>query len=184
MYTCSLPNMMCIRSSVPAPVLRLVYNEYEPPTDNPGREVIMDPIEKILEEARKRGDFDNLPGAGKPQDLSENPYVPADWRMAYRMLAGNGFAPEVVESDKALRQASTALAASLDTFAARWQRLSGPERQSRLEERATFLRAYEADVRALNSRIHGFNYTAPRAMQRGTLLVEKALAEAAARLPV
>ncbi|MGH2346651.1 MAG: DUF1992 domain-containing protein [Chloroflexota bacterium] len=144
----------------------------------------MDPIEKILQEARQRGDFDNLPGAGKPQDLSENPYVPEEWRMAYRMLAGNGFAPEVVESDKALRRESSDLAASLDRFAARWRRLSAAERQARLDERAAFLRSYETDLRAMNSRIHGFNYTAPRAMQRGTVLVERAVAEAAACLPI
>lgn len=144
----------------------------------------MDLIEKKLQEARERGDFDNLPGAGKPLDLSENPFVPPDWQMAYRMLANSGFAPEVVEIDKALRETMAELAASLDRFAARWGWLSPAERQARLDERAAFLRRYEEDVRALNSRIHSFNYSAPGAMRRGTLLVDRTLAAAAARLPV
>ncbi|HVA89957.1 MAG TPA: DUF1992 domain-containing protein [Chloroflexota bacterium] len=142
----------------------------------------MDLIERKIQEARERGDFDNLPGAGKPLNLDENPFVPAEWQMAYRMLAGSGFAPEVVEAQKALREATAELAASLDRFAARWLRLSPSDQWARRDDRAAFLRQYEADVRALNSRIHGFNHGAPTAMQRGTLLVDQTLAAAAARL--
>jgi DnaJ family protein C protein 28 len=144
----------------------------------------VDLIERKIQEARERGDFDNLPGAGKPLNLDENPFVPAEWRLAYSMLASNGFAPDLVESDKALREAIVTLAASLDRFAARWSRLSASDRQARLVDRAAFLRQYEADVRDLNSRIHGFNHAAPTAMQRGTLLVDQTLASAAARLPI
>ncbi|HVC80580.1 MAG TPA: DUF1992 domain-containing protein [Chloroflexota bacterium] len=143
----------------------------------------MDLIERKIQEARERGDFDNLPGAGKPLNLDENPFVPAEWRLAYSTLASNGFAPDLVENDKSLREAIAELAASLDRFAARWSRLSASDRQARVEERAAFLRQYEADTRALNSRIHGFNHAAPTAMQRGTLLVDQTLAAAAARLP-
>lgn len=143
----------------------------------------MDLIERKIQEARERGDFDNLPGAGKPLNLDENPFVPAEWRLAYSMLASNGFAPDLVESDKALRKALAELASSLDHFAERWNRLSPADRQARLPERAAFLRRYEADTRELNSRIHGFNHAAPTAMQRGTLLVDRTLAAAAARLP-
>ncbi|MGH2410008.1 MAG: DUF1992 domain-containing protein [Chloroflexota bacterium] len=149
-----------------------------------GKEPLMDLIERKIQEARERGDFDNLPGAGKPLNLEENPFVPAEWRLAYSMLADSGFAPDIVESDKALRGAIAELAASLDRFAARWSRLSPSDRQARLDERAAFLRQYEADVRDVNSRIHSFNHGAPTAMQRGTLLVDRTMATATARLPI
>ena len=55
------------------------------------------PVEKQIREAQERGDFDNLPGAGKPLDLSDS--GDPDWwlkRFAAREnldehLAGAGF---------------------------------------------------------------------------------------------
>jgi DnaJ family protein C protein 28 len=144
----------------------------------------MNPIEEIIKRAQERGDFDNLPGAGKPQDLSENPWVPPDWRMAYRMLAGAGFAPDVVEDDKALRARIAELEQSLERFGKRWDCLSPEERRARQQQRDTFLREYEEEIRAINGRIHSFNATAPRAMNRGTLQVAKLLDAAKRRLAV
>jgi DnaJ homolog subfamily C member 28 len=40
-------------------------------------------VERQLEEAARAGAFDHLPGAGEPIDLTENPYVPAEWRLAF-----------------------------------------------------------------------------------------------------
>lgn len=129
----------------------------------------MDPIEEIIRRAQERGDFDNLPGAGKPQDLSENPWVPPDWRMGYRMLAGAGFAPGVVADDKELRARIADLPDRLERFARRWDRWTAEERRARRDQRDAFLREYEEEIRAINSRIHGFNAMAPGAMSRGTL---------------
>ena len=57
-------------------------------------------VEEQIRKARERGDFDNLEGAGKPVDLSENPYEPADMRMAYRMLKNNDFTPYWIQLGK------------------------------------------------------------------------------------
>ena len=142
----------------------------------------MDPIEEIIQRAQERGDFDNLPGAGKPLDLSENPWVPPDWQMAYRMLASSGFAPDVVETDKALRARLAELEQNLDRFVRRWQGLPAAQHQARA--RAEFLRGYEEEMRSINSSIHSFNAIAPRAMNRGTLPVASLLDAAKARLPI
>ena len=37
-------------------------------------------------QAVSRGEFDDLPGAGRPLDLDHDPLVPEDLRLAYRML--------------------------------------------------------------------------------------------------
>ena len=57
-------------------------------------------VEDQIQKARERGDFDNLEGEGKPIDLSENPYEPADLRMAYRILKNNDFTPYWIQLGK------------------------------------------------------------------------------------
>ena len=57
-------------------------------------------VERKLEEAARAGAFDRLPGAGLPIDLSENPYVPAEWRLAFKILADHQIVPEFVERRK------------------------------------------------------------------------------------
>jgi len=54
-------------------------------------------IEKQIKEAMARGEFDNLPGSGKPLDLEAYFNTPEDLRMAYSMLKSNDFVPEEVE---------------------------------------------------------------------------------------
>ena len=62
----------------------------------------MDPYESVVErqirEAQERGEFDNLPGAGKPLELDDDRLVPAEVRIAYRVLKNSGYVPpEVLE---------------------------------------------------------------------------------------
>ena len=55
-------------------------------------------MEKALAEAAAKGAFD-LPPAG-PLDLEENPYVPADWRLAFKLLKDHAIVPEFVQRRK------------------------------------------------------------------------------------
>jgi len=59
-----------------------------------------DLVEEQIRKARERGDFDNLEGTGKPVDLSENPFEPADMRMALRILKNNDFTPFWIQLGK------------------------------------------------------------------------------------
>ena len=54
-------------------------------------------VEAIIREAQERGDFDNLPGKGKPIDLSAYFDTPEDVRNAYSMLRNAGMVPVEVE---------------------------------------------------------------------------------------
>ena len=58
-------------------------------------------IEKFVEEqirkAMEAGEFDNLPGKGKPVDLTGYFNTPEDLRMTYSILKSNNFVPEGVE---------------------------------------------------------------------------------------
>jgi len=51
-------------------------------------------IESILREAIERGEFDNLPGAGKPLDLTAYFNTPEEVRLAYSILKSADVLPE------------------------------------------------------------------------------------------
>jgi len=53
--------------------------------------------EKKIAEAMERGEFDDLPGAGRPLELDDDANVPEDLRVAYRILKNAGFVPPEVE---------------------------------------------------------------------------------------
>jgi hypothetical protein len=61
-------------------------------------------IEQKIKEAMARGEFDNLPGAGKPIDLEAYFNTPEDMRMAFAMLKSNEFVPEEVEIFKEISE--------------------------------------------------------------------------------
>ncbi|MGE5338582.1 MAG: DnaJ family domain-containing protein [Gemmatimonadota bacterium] len=50
-------------------------------------------VERRIEEAAARGEFDNLPGAGQPLDLDEDFLVPEELRIAHRILKNSGYVP-------------------------------------------------------------------------------------------
>lgn len=54
-------------------------------------------VEEAIQAARERGEFDNLPGRGKPQDHSEYFSQPEELRVAHHMLRNAGFVPRAVE---------------------------------------------------------------------------------------
>jgi hypothetical protein len=55
-------------------------------------------VEQRLSEAVSRGELDNLPGAGRPLDLDDDPLVPEDLRLAYRILKNAGYVPPELET--------------------------------------------------------------------------------------
>jgi hypothetical protein len=57
-------------------------------------------VEKLLEEAARRGDFDPPPGPPRPIDLAENPFVRPEWRLAFKVMADHRLVPEFVERRK------------------------------------------------------------------------------------
>ncbi|MBV8032634.1 MAG: DUF1992 domain-containing protein [Betaproteobacteria bacterium] len=61
--------------------------------------------ERKIAEAVSSGEFDDLPGRGKPLELDDDPLVPEDLRMAYRILRNAGYVPqEVAGSGKGERK--------------------------------------------------------------------------------
>ncbi|BDG59962.1 DnaJ family domain-containing protein [Caldinitratiruptor microaerophilus] len=93
-------------------------------------------VEEQIEEARARGDFDNLPGKGQPLDLSRDPFAERDW-LVHHVLRNARVLPEWIELDREIREGI------------RWLKAhpGHPERAAR--------------VRELNRRIDRFNLLVP-----------------------
>ncbi|MEZ2349131.1 DnaJ family domain-containing protein [Caballeronia sp. RCC_10] len=60
-------------------------------------------VEQRINEAAARGEFNDLPGAGAPQQLDDDLLVPEEVRVANRILKNAGFVPPAVEQLRALR---------------------------------------------------------------------------------
>ncbi len=61
-------------------------------------------VEEKIREAIARGEFDDLPGKGKPITLEDYPFTPPEWRLAFKILADAGFAPDWIALDKEIRE--------------------------------------------------------------------------------
>jgi len=60
--------------------------------------------ERKIEEAIARGELDELPGAGRPLELDDDPLVPEDLRLAYRILRNAGYVPPEVHALREISQ--------------------------------------------------------------------------------
>jgi hypothetical protein len=71
-------------------------------------------IDEQIRKAIEAGEFNNLPGKGKPIDLSAYFETPEDLRIAYSMLKSNNFVPEEVEVLKDINELKERLSACSD----------------------------------------------------------------------
>lgn len=61
-------------------------------------------IEQKIREAQMKGEFDNLPGMGKPVEIEDDRHVPEDLRMAYKILKNANCVPPEIELKKEIRR--------------------------------------------------------------------------------
>ncbi len=117
----------------------------------PGEE---DPIRKAIEE----GQFDNLPGKGKPLNLDENPYADPEWRLAHHMLQNAGYTLPWIE----LRQEIEAeIEAARRELQLAWELQALVEQ---MEAAAGWQRAiarFEEQAAVINRKIRDYNLQTP-----------------------
>ncbi|MCZ6677108.1 MAG: DUF1992 domain-containing protein [Candidatus Poribacteria bacterium] len=128
-------------------------------------------VSRQIQEAIERGDFNNLPGRGKPQRLEDNPFIPRAVRLVNQMLKDNGFAPRWIEVDKEIRAESEQVEKLLANMKERRKRLEARIRVQPLRhdairrsfelERTRALETYVSQLEALNKKIQRFNLMAP-----------------------
>lgn len=131
-------------------------------------------VERKIRELVEQGYFDNLPGAGRPLDLSDedNPFIPSDMRLAYRILRNAGVSllwielGNEVEDDLAeLRRQAAAHERRLRTALGRMRAAIPGLRARQLvglrAEHVEFVRRFGKAAAALNYKIDTFNISVP-----------------------
>lgn len=71
-------------------------------------------VEAIIKDAMERGEFEDLPGKGKPLDLTAYFDTPEEVRMAHSILKNAGMAPREVDLLKEIAELQQILGALLD----------------------------------------------------------------------
>lgn len=136
-------------------------------------------LEELLREAVRKGEFDNLPGAGRPLKLEDDPYTPEHLRLAHKLLKDNDLAPDWIMQAKAVDAARAAWVKELQAaHQTRQVKLAEAERRPRPTlERATAQAAWETVVAGLreqagrlNKTLLAFNLKLPRGVTHRPLI--------------
>lgn len=113
-------------------------------------------VEERIRAAMAAGEFNNLPGAGKPLNLQDNPHEPEGWGMAFRLLKNNNVTlPWLEERQEIERELEEARAAAF----------CSQEPNARI--------TFQSRLEHLNRRILSYNLRVPRPVfQRGLIAVQ------------
>ncbi|WP_234447128.1 DUF1992 domain-containing protein [Virgibacillus salexigens] len=103
-----------------------------------------DPIGEMIKKAENDGQFDNLPGKGKPLYLGKN-YLNPDEKQLYKTMKDNHVLPKWVE-----------LANEIDHIKKEFLTLDGEERLKK--------------IKIINKKIKAYNYACPPSLQRNKIM--------------
>ena len=105
-------------------------------------------IDEQIQDAIRKGQFANLPGAGKPLKLEDESHVPESLRMAHKILRDNDYVPEWIVQSQELDAAREKLIADIHSAA------NNP--------RAALLESLREAVKKHNSRVLTYNLKVPK----------------------
>jgi hypothetical protein len=119
-----------------------------------------------IEEAIRRGDFENLRGHGKPMSVDKDPFIPEDRQMAYQILKNNDMTPMWIEERKEMLAAVASWRENFQRVTTEahnaWVAAATDARRMQLRESwARWLTRWEAEIVDLNRRIGNFNLKQP-----------------------
>nr|XP_037284577.1 dnaJ homolog subfamily C member 28-like [Rhipicephalus microplus] len=117
-------------------------------------------VEDLIQESMARGEFNNLPGSGKPLKFApENPYVDSTTRKLNEVLITNGYVPEWVMLEREISEEKRRLRSAL---AERRSRLGAAPLcgdEQRLWQEA--VRSMDSAAAQINRKIDKFNMVVP-----------------------
>lgn len=123
----------------------------------------MNGVDEQIRLAIENGEFDNLPGKGKPLNLEENPFEDPEWRTAYCFLRNSGFTLPWINMRKEIEKDIMAARVSL-------QRAWGWRRRMKKEDHLTHaykmewedeLHEFKVRIESLNKKILVYNLEVP-----------------------
>jgi DnaJ homolog subfamily C member 28 len=115
-----------------------------------------DQIRRAMEE----GQFEDLPGKGRPLNLDEDPFEDPDWRLAHHMLRSSGYSLPWIEKR---REIEAGLEEARRDLALAWERHQANQNHPgpaalRWEKAKT---AFRDAIAEANKRIFNYNLEAP-----------------------
>lgn len=143
-------------------------------------------IDDLIEDGRSQGKFDNLPGQGKPLNLSNNPYA-KDSELANSLLKDNNALPPWLAQRGDIQEQTEALRSKIGRL---WPRYDQEYRFVQDEGvRGTLIIAWDDEVRRLeeevvklNKQIESYNLKRPlNNLELFKLRLDDELARAGAR---
>lgn len=112
-------------------------------------------VEDVIREALERGDFENLPGKGKPLNLARDPLLDPLMAIVNRILRDNGLAHPLIEARKSITSEAEQCRAELKRA---WREYQRSHSEAGWAEAAANFRAR---VRQINREVRIFNLKAP-----------------------
>ncbi|KDP29207.1 hypothetical protein JCGZ_16596 [Jatropha curcas] len=144
------------------PQLRGQRNSVRSETD------IINVVEQRIWHSMEEGQFENLPGKGKPLNLSTNPHADPAEDTLYRILSKNGCAPEWIELNKEIRSKISEWRVALKKA---WMNKSSGDHSKWIESSDTL----KAQLRDINDKVFRHNLIVPFGRQMFGLKWEKEL---------
>ena len=131
-------------------------------------------VENKILTALEDGEFDHLPGAGKPLELEDDTFVDPDMRLANHLLRSNGFAPSWAQARRdielELEQARNSLARSWRAYQAAGARPGANADWDRAKQ------DFGSQIEQVNRRIFVYNIGVPSTvLQRRPVDVDREL---------
>lgn len=114
------------------------------------------PVDKIIRQAREAGEFDDLPGKGKPLRWEDETHVPETQRMANRILKNSGFTLDWIELGRELDAQAEEARRKLEI--ARQACAEGRQGEKDWQNAA---QAYVDKIQELNRRLLSYNLRVP-----------------------
>ncbi len=120
--------------------------------------------ERQIADAIEAGEFDNLPGMGKPLDLEEDAFTPVSVRLLNKILKNSGAVPEWIQAEKDINNEIRDVSLSRERGLRGIRHARNAASRERAAER---LRTdYRQRIELVNNLIFKYNYIAPSGVIR------------------
>ena len=151
--------------------------------------------ERRIRDALQSGELQTDIGPNRQLDLEDNPHVPEDMRLAFKVMQNSHFRPDWMELGDEIDGDLTAWRQAADRhFATLHDRLDRATQRGihRLRDEVTALKVrhhkataqHAAAIAEINSKIHRYNASVPTdSLLRGTINADEAMRAFADRLP-
>uniref|UniRef100_T1JCJ0 J domain-containing protein n=1 Tax=Strigamia maritima TaxID=126957 RepID=T1JCJ0_STRMM len=111
-------------------------------------------VEDMIQESMSKGEFNNLPGQGKPLKMDEHPFIDSTTQKLNQVLINNGFTPDWAVLKKEINQTIDSLRQQLT----RQRQLLRDEDKDKWRE---IIQQYESKFKNLNQLVDKYNLVVP-----------------------